>query len=91
MRVACIPEEEAATGRAKSAGSPPINRQGPEGAKGADFIARAESGGEGLDMDDGGRVPWRLVLSKELGKETVGNRSIWLICHIEGKLPRACT
>ena len=92
LRVACIPgEEEAATGCAKSAGPPPVNHQGPEGAKGTDFVVRAESGGERLDIDDGGRVPWRLDLSEELGKETVGNRSIWLICHIEGKLLRACT
>ena len=92
LRVACIlGDEEAATGCAKSTGPPPINRQGPKGAKGADFVVRAESGGEGLGMDDRGRVPWRLALSKELGKETVRNRSIWLICHIEGRLLRACT
>ena len=59
-----------------STGPPPVKRQGPEGSKGADFVVRAESGGEGLDMDDRGRVPWRLDLSEELGKETVGNRSI---------------
>ena len=81
--IAFVPgDEEAATGRAKSAGLPPVNPQGHDGAKSTVFVVRAENGGEGLDMDDGGRVPQRLVLSKELGKEPEGNRSIWLRCNI---------
>ena len=84
LRVAFIPgDEEAVTGRSKSSSPPPVNRQGPDGAKSTDFVVRAENGGKGLDMDDGGRVPWRLVLVEELVKETtVGNRSTWLRCHI---------
>ena len=57
----------------------------PWRGKGTDFVVRAGNGGEGLDMDDGGRVPWRLLLSKESGKEMVGNRAIWLRCHIWGQ------
>ena len=86
LHVAFIPgDEEAATGHAKSVGLPPVNPQGPDGEKGTVFVVRAEDGGEGLDMDDKGRVPCRLVLSKELQKETVGNRSIWLRCNIWGQ------
>ena len=79
LRIAFIPgDAEAATGLAKRVGPPPVNPQGPDGAKSTVSVVRAEKGGEGLDMDDRGRVPWRLVLSQELRKETEGNRSIWL-------------
>ena len=54
-------------GCAKSTGPPPVNPQGPDGAKSTVFIVRAENGGKGLDMDDGGRVPWRLVSSQKDG------------------------
>ena len=67
-----------AAGRAKHVGQPPVNPQGPDGAKSTVFVVRAENGGKGLDKDDGGRVPWRLVFSQELRKETEGERSIWL-------------
>ena len=78
LRVAFIPgDEEVAMGRAKSVGLPPINPQGPDGAKGTVFVVRAEDGGTGLDMDDGGRVPCRLVLSKGT-REGNGGKQIHL-------------
>ena len=46
------------------------------------FIFRAETGGGGIDMDDGRRVLWRLVLSQEHGKKKEGNRSIWFRCNV---------
>ena len=83
LRIAFIPgDEKAAIGRTKSAGLPPVDPQGPDGAKSTVFVIRAENGGEGLDIDDLGRVPWKLILSKELWKEMEGNRSVWLSCII---------
>ena len=84
--IAFVPgDKEVAASRAKRAGPPPVNPQSPDRAKSTVFVIRAENGGKGLDMDDGGRVPWRLVLGQELGKEAERERSIWLWCNIGGQ------
>ena len=70
LRIACIPgEEEAATGHAKSASRPPINRQGQEGAKGMDLVITADSGGAGLDMDDREGSPGDWLLARKSGRK----------------------